>query len=120
MECIEIYAGPDGHSQFRTLHEFEASPIVFNGVAVSLSPPQPCESVLMHEFDGDYFLGWHNPPSRQYVVVLEGELEITVQGDDAAQRFAAGAIFIAGDLQGTGHSTRAIRPGRALVVNVRR
>ncbi|SAL75079.1 cupin domain-containing protein [Caballeronia telluris] len=119
MECIEIYTGPDGHSQFRTIRPFEAAPVSFNGVVVSLSSPQPCESVLVHEFDGDYFLGWHNPPSRQYVVVLEGELEITVQGGDAARRFAAGAVFLAADLQGTGHTTRAIRSGRALVVNVR-
>ncbi|MFM0751969.1 cupin domain-containing protein [Paraburkholderia strydomiana] len=119
MECIEIYAGADGHSHFRTIQDFETSPVLFKGVAVSLSSPLPCESVLMHEFGGDYFLGWHNPPSRQYVVVLEGELEISVQGRDTAQRFGAGAVFIANDLQGTGHTTRAIRPGRALVVNLR-
>ena len=37
MECIEIYSGLDGHSAFRTIHAFEASPVIFNGVAVSLS-----------------------------------------------------------------------------------
>ena len=119
MKCIELYTGHDGHSSFRTVHTFEASPVIFNGVAVSLSAPQPCESVLVHEFDADYVLGWHNPPCRQYVVVLEGELEITVQGSDAAQRFAAGAIFVASDMNGTGHTTRAIRSRRALVVNLR-
>ncbi|WOD19742.1 cupin domain-containing protein [Paraburkholderia kirstenboschensis] len=119
MECIEIYTSADGHSNFRTIQAFEPSPVLFKGVAVSLSSPLPCESVLMHEFDGDYFLGWHNPPSRQYVVVLDGELEISVQGPDTAQRFPAGAVFVAGDLQGTGHTTRAIRSGRALVVNLR-
>jgi hypothetical protein len=51
--------------------------------------------------------------------VLEGELEISVQGRDTAQRFPAGAVFIANDLQATGHTTRAVRPGRALVVNLR-
>lgn len=119
MECIEIYTGDDGHSQFRHIHTFEISPILFNGVAVSLSSPQACESVLLHEFDGDYFLGRHNPPSRQYVIVLAGELEIAVENGDAAQRFAAGAVFVAGDLNGTGHTTRAIQAGRALVVNLR-
>ena len=119
MECIEICTGPDGHSTFRAIQAFETSPVVFKGIDVCLSSPQACESVLVHEFDADYVLGWHNPPSKQYVVVLEGELEITVQGSDAAQRFAAGAVFLAGDLQGTGHTTRAIRAGRALVVNLR-
>lgn len=118
MECTEVYAGADGHSAFRTIQAFEVSPVLFKGVTVSLSLPQSCESVLMHEFDVDYFLGWHNPPSRQYVVVLEGELEISVKGGDAAQRFRAGSVFVAGDLQGTGHTTRAIHAGRALVVNV--
>ncbi|SAK82223.1 hypothetical protein AWB75_05216 [Caballeronia catudaia] len=119
MDCIEIYTSLDGHSKFRPLSAFEANPVLFNGVAVTLSSPQPCESVLVHEFDGDYFLGWHNPPSRQYVVMLEGELEIAVQGGDAAQRFPVGAIFLAGDLHGTGHTTRALRSGRALVINLR-
>ena len=119
MECIEIYAGSDGHSQFRHIDAFEVSPVSFNGVTVSLSSAQACESVLMHEFDSDYFLGWHNPPSRQYVFVLAGELEIAVESDGAAQRFTAGTVFIAGDLHGKGHTTRAIQAGRALVVNLR-
>ncbi|AQH00788.1 hypothetical protein A9R05_17805 [Burkholderia sp. KK1] len=119
MECIETYTTRDGHSAFRAIQAFDVAPVMFNGVAVSLSSPQPCESVLVHEFDADYFLGWHNPPSRQYVVMLEGELEVAVQGGDAARRFAAGAVFLAGDLQGSGHTTRAIRAGRALVVNLR-
>jgi hypothetical protein len=119
MDCIEIATSPDGHSTFKSIRAFETAPVQFNGIAVSLSSPQSCESVLVHEFDADYFLGSHNPPSRQYVVMLEGELEIAVQGGDAARRFAEGAIFLAGDLHGTGHTTRAIRKGRALVVNLR-
>ena len=118
MKCIEIYSGDDGNSQFRPVQLFEVSPVTFNGVAVSLSSAQACESVLLHEFDSDYFLGWHNPPSRQYVVVLAGELEIAVKGDGDARRFAAGDVFVAGDLHGKGHTTRAIQAGRALVVNL--
>ena len=119
MECIEIYTGGDGNSQFRRIQLFEVSPVLFNGVTVSLSSAQACESVLLHEFGSDYFLGWHNPPSRQYVIVLAGELEIAVESDGAAQRFAAGAVFVAGDLHGKGHTTRATQAGRALVVNLR-
>jgi quercetin dioxygenase-like cupin family protein len=118
MECIEIVAGGNGHSQFRHMQAFEVNPVSFNGVTVSLSSPEACGSVLMHEFDRDYFLGWHNPPSRQYVFVLAGELEIAVEEGGVAQRFAAGTVFIAGDLHGKGHTTRAIQAGRALVVNL--
>jgi hypothetical protein len=119
MECIETYTRPDGHSAFRTVQAFDASSVMFRGVEVSLSPPQPSDSVLMHEFGSGYFLDWHNPPCRQYVVILAGELEIAVRTQGTARRFAQGDIFLAGDLQGSGHTTRAIRPGRALVVNVR-
>ncbi|ACC76073.1 hypothetical protein PPMP20_18560 [Paraburkholderia phymatum] len=119
MECIEIYTGGDGQSQFRQIEAFEVGPVSFKGVAVSLSSPQACESVLLHEFDSDYFLGWHNPPSKQYVFVLAGVLEIDLGNSVAAQRFAAGAVFLAGDLHGKGHTTRAIEAGRALVVNLR-
>jgi quercetin dioxygenase-like cupin family protein len=119
MECTEIYADADGHSSFRTIRAFDVSEVLFNGKTLSLSPPQPCESMLVHEFDADYYLDRHNPPSKQYVVVLEGELEIAVRGGELAQRFPEGSVFVAGDLQGSGHSTRAIRSGRALVVNIR-
>jgi quercetin dioxygenase-like cupin family protein len=119
MECIEIYTGDDGNSHFRHIQAFEVRPMSFHGVDVLLSSPQACESVLLHEFESDYFLGWHNPPCSQYVIVLAGELEIAVDSGDAAQRFAAGAVFVAGDLHGKGHTTRAIEAGRALVVNLR-
>jgi quercetin dioxygenase-like cupin family protein len=119
MDCTEITTGADGHSAFSALDVFEAEAVLFNGVSVSLSPPQPCESVLVHEFDEGYFMGWHNPPARQYVVVLEGELEISVQGKDTPRRFAAGSVFLAADLKGTGHTTHAIRSGRALVINAK-
>ncbi|WP_321798264.1 hypothetical protein [Caballeronia sp. J97] len=119
MDCTEIYTDPDGHSAFGTVRVFEVGAVLFKGISVSLSPPQPCDSVLVHEFDADYFLDRHNPPSRQYVVVLEGELEISVRGGEVSRRFAEGSVFLAGDLQGSGHTTRAIRPGRALVINLR-
>ncbi|MFM0327668.1 cupin domain-containing protein [Caballeronia glebae] len=119
MDSTEIYTDLDGHSAFKTIRVFETGAVLFNGVSVSLSSAQPCESVLMHEFDAGYFLDRHNPPSRQYVVVLEGELEISVQDGNVARRFAEGSVFVAGDLEGSGHSTRAIRAGRALVVNLR-
>ncbi|WP_250529871.1 hypothetical protein [Caballeronia sp. ATUFL_F1_KS4A] len=118
MDCAEIYTDADGHSAFRTIRVFETVAVPFNGISVTLSPPQPCESVLVHEFDEGYFLDRHNPPSRQYVVVLEGELEIAVQDGDIARRFAERSVFVAGDLKGSGHSTRALRSGRALVINL--
>ena len=117
MECIEIYAAQNGHSQFRSISVFEASPVLFAGTTVSLSAPTPCETALVHEFPADYLMSWHNPPCKQYVVVLEGMLEISVHGG-ATQRFGQGAMFLAADLTGTGHTTRALEAGRALVLNL--
>ncbi|WP_205744389.1 hypothetical protein [Dyella sp. M7H15-1] len=71
----------------------------------------------MHEFDADYRMSWHNPPSTQYVIVLAGELEIAVHGG-ASRRFAEGAMFIAADLTGTGHTTHALKAGHAVVINL--
>ncbi|SAK98843.1 hypothetical protein AWB77_05898 [Caballeronia fortuita] len=119
MDCVELYTDHDGHSAFRTIRVFETGAVMFNGVAVLLSAPQPCESVLVHEFDAGYFLDRHNPPARQYVVVLEGELEVSVRDGELTRRFDEGSVFVAGDLHGTGHTTRAIRSGRALVINLR-
>jgi quercetin dioxygenase-like cupin family protein len=51
--------------------------------------------------------GWHPPPRRQLVVILDGEFELeTTDGD--RRRFRPGEVLRVEDLQGRGHVTRAL------------
>jgi hypothetical protein len=56
----------------------------------------------------DYDLDWHTAPRRQYIVLLDGEIEITVS-DGEMRRFAGGDILRMEDTFGRGHKTRHTR-----------
>jgi quercetin dioxygenase-like cupin family protein len=50
---------------------------------------------------------WHCAPRRQIVIVLSGTLEVTTS-DGTARRFGPGQGFLADDMGGKGHLTRAV------------
>ena len=55
-------------------------------------------------------ISWHNPPCRQYIILLKGAMEIEV-GNGASQVFNEGDILLAEDTVGQGHITRAASEG---------
>jgi hypothetical protein len=56
--------------------------------------------------------GWHPPPRRQFVVILDGEFELeTTDGD--RRRFRPGEMLLVEDLEGRGHVTRVLTDGAA-------
>ena len=50
---------------------------------------------------------WHTAPRRQYVVALNGRMEVELGGGDTLQ-FNPGQMVLAEDLTGKGHITRSI------------
>lgn len=50
---------------------------------------------------------WHPAPRRQIVVILTGTLEVTTS-DHASRCFGPGQCFLADDMGGKGHLTRAV------------
>jgi hypothetical protein len=114
MQIVAIISGSDGHSRFEVR---EVLPIKVVEGEVRLSKSVACSSLLIHEFDAHFVNDWHNPPYPQYVVVLEGELQIQLE-DSSVKNFKSGEIFLAADTMGRGHRTVAVRAGRCLVVNL--
>ena len=72
MKVIRIYTGSDGESHFEDL-EPEMTSDGYGGV---ISAPVKAKSVMFRETGGDYHVGFHNAPRRQYVVNLSGSVEI--------------------------------------------
>ncbi len=50
---------------------------------------------------------WHTAPQRQIVVILHGVLEVTTT-DGESRRFSSGEVFLADDVGGKGHLTKAV------------
>ena len=56
-------------------------------------------------------------PRRQYVITLEGEVEIGL-GDGTTHRFGPGHVTLAEDLTGKGHTTRVVGNKRRLTATI--
>ena len=96
---VRIYTGDDGQSHFEEL----ALPVE----DVLRVAAKPGEDVVFRRSAENGFSDWHHPSRRQYLIVLEGEMEVTC-GDGSARRFVPGDVLLAEDLTGQGHQTRAI------------
>ena len=111
MKVTRVFADAAGESHFDTLDiELED-----HGPIGRLSERQPVGSVIFRENDADYDFDWHNAPQRQYIVLLDGEIEIETSDGDK-RRFRGGDVVLVEDVDGRGHRTRTVndQPRRSL------
>ncbi|TYO96117.1 hypothetical protein EDC39_11564 [Geothermobacter ehrlichii] len=115
MRVTRLYTGDDGESRFEDIEVelADAGPIGF------LSPAVPVGRLIFRLTDGDYDYDWHNAPERQYVIMLEGEVDIEA-GSGEVRRFGPGDILLVEDVDGRGHRSRAVdgRPRRSLFITL--
>ena len=90
-----------------------------HGLIGHLSARHPVKSLIFRHTGADYDYAWHNAPERQYIVILEGDLDVEV-GDGTRRRFGPGDILLAEDLTGRGHISRAVdgQPRRSLFITI--
>ena len=115
MRIHNIYADAQGESHFRDIHVEWAS----SGPAGKISDPVPVSSLAFRTTDGSYKLEWHNAPRRQYIVNLEGSVEIATS-DGERRVIGPGEIILAEDTTGKGHVSKAVAGGarRSLVIPI--
>ncbi|MAE95908.1 MAG: hypothetical protein CL910_14720 [Deltaproteobacteria bacterium] len=115
MKITRIYTGDDGESHF----EDQEMPLRERGPLGAISALQEATGIVFRETDGDYDLGFHNAPRRQYVVNLDAAVEIET-GDGTRRVLGPGEILLAEDLTGRGHRSRSVdgRPRRSLFVTL--
>lgn len=101
MKITRIFADADGESHF---DEIEV-PLNDAGIIGYLSETVPAHGVIFRENPADYFYDWHPAPNRQFIVMLDGEIEIEVS-DGEVRRFRGGDVLLVEDTHGRGHKTR--------------
>ncbi len=112
MKITRVYTGEDNRSHFEELD----IPLTIQDQMGSKSEIQAGAGVIFRSTDGAYEYGFHNAPHLQYVVNLEGILELEV-GSGEKHRLHPGDILLGEDLTGEGHITRAVDgPGRSLFI----
>lgn len=115
MKIVRVYTGADNKSHFEDIEV----PLKSGGKAGSLSDLVKATGVIFRETGGDYNFDFHNAPRRQYVVNLEGEVEIEV-GDGTKRILRTGDILLAEDTTGQGHISRAVggKPRKSLFITL--
>ena len=115
MKVTRIYTDRDGESHFAELD----IPLRDAGDIGALSELLPVEHIIFRETDGDYDYTWHNAPCRQFVLMLEGGVEIEVS-DGARRIFHSGDILLVEDTTGRGHVSRAVngQPRKSVFVTL--
>ena len=113
MKVVRIFTGPDNRSHFEDLEV----PLKDAGKTGFLSEVVKATGVVFRETTGDYNYDFHPAPRRQYVVNLEGEVEIEV-GDGTKRILRSGDILLAEDTTGQGHISRAVagKPRKSLFI----
>ena len=113
MKIIRLYTGPDGQSHFGDVE------VPLSEQALGrLSDLVDAKGVIFRETPAGFTLDWHKAPQRQFVVLLNGMVEIEV-GDGAKRRISAGDILFAEDVIGQGHISRDLSgPRRSIFIPV--
>ncbi|HKQ33293.1 MAG TPA: hypothetical protein VJV40_08810 [Thermodesulfobacteriota bacterium] len=115
MKIIRIYSDDKGESHFGGLDIALAD----SGPIGRLSERFPVKSIIFRENDAGYDYDWHNAPERQYILLLDGEIEIEVS-DGEKRIFRGGDVIFVEDTEGKGHRTRVTndRPRRSVFVTL--
>ncbi len=108
MAVFRMYTGNDNETHLEA-QSLESHPI--------LKSPSDTKHILFREMAAGTFIDWHPAPQRQYVIILEGELEIGF-GDGSTRRFSKGDARLVEDTAGHGHTTRAVGDGPVLTAVV--
>ncbi len=102
-----IYSDENGDSRFEDL----SIPMKDGGTIGVLSEIIPVSGLKFREVEPSYNYDFHNAPDRQYLVLLDGEIEIETSLHEV-RRFKAGEVLLLEDTTGKGHRTKNIIPAK--------
>lgn len=107
MKFTTLYADEDGITHFAD----SEIPLHESGEIGRLSELQSGQGLIFRETDDTYDYDWHPAPQRQWLILLDGTIEIET-GDGEIRRFRGGDILRLEDVHDTrGHRTRQLSTG---------
>lgn len=111
MKIIKLYSGVDGKSYFM---EIDCGHATQHAIGL-YSKKYPASGIMFRDFEPGSTFDWHNAPQPQYIVYLEGEIEVEASGGEK-RRFKPGDVLFATDLTGQGHITKTLTKGRSVII----
>ena len=98
-----LYSDEDGESRFKDVKV----PLADKGPIGYLSDNFKVKDIRFRLNDADYDYDFHNAPARQFIILLDGEIEITTSLGEI-RRFRGGDVLLVEDTAGKGHRTRNV------------
>ncbi len=106
VNFTRIYCDAAGDSQF----EETSVSLEEKGEIGSLSAAYPAEALSFRTTEATYDYDFHPAPARQFIVLLDGEIEIGTSTGEK-RTFGGGDVLLVEDTTGKGHRTRQLSPG---------
>lgn len=106
FQITRIYSDADGESRFE---DFEVLLKDKGGIGF-LSDDEAARSIVFREVAPSYEYDFHNAPDRQYIILLQGGIEIETSLG-IKRNFPTGSVLLVEDTVGKGHRTRNLEPG---------
>lgn len=103
MTYTRIYSDTDGESK---LEDIQVD-LQDNGMIGLLSETFEVIGLQFRENAEDYKWDFHTAPARQFIILLDGEIEIETSLG-VVRRFKGGEVLLVEDVSGKGHRTRNI------------
>ena len=111
MKYITLFTGEDEKSHFKEVDAgFDKKHPLGN-----YSKKYPVKGMMFRDFEKGFSFDWHTAPQPQYIIYLEGEVEVEASGGEK-RTFRSGDVLFATDLTGKGHITRTLTKGRSIIV----
>jgi uncharacterized cupin superfamily protein len=104
MKITRLYVDEKGETHFQDVQ----IPYEQQGPAGQTSKRYPATGIIFRETPATYDLDWHNAPRKQYIINLDGAVDITVS-DGETRRIGAGEVFLVEDVTGKGHLSKAVQ-----------
>jgi hypothetical protein len=103
MRIHNLYCDANGESHWRDVEV----QWVEERNSSKLSARLPANGIIFRETSGDYDLSWHPAPRRQYIINLDGGVQITAS-DGEARVINAGEVVLVEDITGKGHLSKSV------------
>ncbi|RDC55187.1 hypothetical protein DU508_18600 [Pedobacter chinensis] len=105
FKITRIFTDSEGESHFQDIN----IPLNESGEIGLLSEAQNADSVIFRKVKSSYNYDFHCAPAKQYIILLDGAIEIETSTGEK-RSFFAGEVLLVEDTWGKGHRTRNLRP----------
>lgn len=109
LPVVRVFSDADGGSHITD----EQIPLL-EPDAARLTHFTKVKSVAFRILPVGFFRDWHTTPSRQYIIILSGMVEVGA-ADGQVRQTGPGCVTLHEDIEGKGHTTRVAGDSPAIV-----